>query len=111
MNMTFAKSDSARIAKAGGGPMAVYRSEDVAAMASGSRLTLTLTRECSSLLLHNRTAYGGANLYFYFPDSLTPNTPVIVGPGENITIQKAWAESIEIVPDAASPLWQIVATL
>ena len=108
--MDFIKTQQAALMKAAGSKPVVYRSEDYPALASGSSQVITFTRETSSLILHNRSdVLGTTNILFYLDG--TDNTPIQLIPGESITINKGWADTITLIPTASSPVWQIIVTL
>ena len=109
--MTITKSDSGRLAKAGGGIVSVYRSEDYDPLTSGVTKTLEFVRDTSSLFIHNRNAYSGGNLYCTFGGSNTEDTPATLAAGESMTIDKAWVTSVTIYSDQDNLSWQVLVTL
>ena len=115
--MNYVRSPQTHVAKAGGGFVSVYRSEDQTPISSGSYLTIEFqdpegnVMECNSMLIHNREAFGGNNLYVRFPNGRTPDTPFVIEPGYSISISKAWDNSIELTADGDNPDWQILVTI
>lgn len=109
--MNYIKSERNLINKSGGGRPAIYRSEDYAALSSGSTQEIEFTRETSSFLLHNRNAYGGGNLYCKLGNAVTADTPVVLAPGEMINLEKAWITDATLYSDADNPAWQLIITL
>jgi len=98
------------LAKAGGGRVVVFRSEDYDPLTSGSSQHLSFGPDrisgSSSIVLHNRTAYGGANIYFLIDGDET----VVLTPGESLTIPHGWASGCVVLPDNDNPSWQVIIT-
>jgi hypothetical protein len=107
--MSARRSDSGRIAKSGGGFVGVLSSTDYP-LTSGTVRNITFNQEISSFMIQNRNTTSGL-LYCMFPDGETPTTPMIIDYGSSVTIQKAWATSVQIYADEDALAWQIVYTI